>query len=108
MIQVEYAAISASPWVEPFNPNAIPIIPPGTNAVDVAQLARMHAKCCRIYTNRINVYQALKKLILEEYDNMFTSQLEDYMLQYANRSALDIHTHALETNIWFHQPNTTG
>jgi hypothetical protein len=43
MNQVEYAAISASPWVEPFNPNVIPIIPAGTNAVDAAQLERMHA-----------------------------------------------------------------
>jgi hypothetical protein len=39
MSEVEYAAVSASPWVEPFNPNAIPIIPQGTNAVDAAQLA---------------------------------------------------------------------
>jgi hypothetical protein len=70
------------------NPNAVPIIPPGTNTVDAAQLARMHAECRRIYTDRINVDQTLKKLILEAYDNMYTSQLEDYLLQYANRSAL--------------------
>jgi hypothetical protein len=70
MIQVEYVAISASPSVEPFNPNDIPIIPPVTNAVDAAQLARMHAECRRIYTSCINVDQALKKLILEAYDNM--------------------------------------
>jgi hypothetical protein len=43
MTQVEYAAISAFPWVDYFNTNAIPIIPPGTNAVDAAQLAPMHA-----------------------------------------------------------------
>jgi hypothetical protein len=46
--QVEYAAISASPWMEPYNPTAIPIIPPGTNAVDAAQFAQMHAECRRI------------------------------------------------------------
>jgi hypothetical protein len=97
MTQVEYAVISASPWVEAINPNAIPIIPPGTNAVDAAQLARMHAECRRIYTNRINVDQALKKLTLEAYDNMYTSQLEDYLLQYANRSALEILMHLKQT-----------
>jgi hypothetical protein len=97
MSQVEYAAVSASPWVEPFNPNAIPIIPSGTNTVDAAQLARMHAECRRIYTNRINEDQALKKLILEAYDNMYTSQLEDYILQYANRSALEILMHLKHT-----------
>jgi hypothetical protein len=53
----------------------------------------MHAECRRIYTNRINVDQALTKLILEAYDNMYTSKLEDYLLQYANRSALEILMH---------------
>jgi hypothetical protein len=50
----------------------------------------MNAECRRIYTNRINVDQALKKLILEAYDNMYTSQLEYYLLQYTNVSALEI------------------
>jgi hypothetical protein len=97
MNQVEYAAISASPWVEPYNPNAITTIPPCTNVVDAAQIARMHAEFRRIYTNRINVDQALNKLILEAYDNMYTSQLEDYLLQYANRSALEILMHLKQT-----------
>jgi hypothetical protein len=72
MTQVEYATISESPWVEPYNPNAVPIIPPGTTAVDAALIARINAECRRIYMNRINVDQALEKLI----------QLEDYLLQY--------------------------
>jgi hypothetical protein len=57
----------------------------------------MHAECRRIYTNRINVDQAPKKLILEAYYNMYTSQLEDYLLQYANRSALEILMHLKQT-----------
>jgi hypothetical protein len=63
--QVEYAAISASPWVEPYNPNDIPIIPPGINAVDADQIARMHDEVRRIYTNIINLDQALKRIMLE-------------------------------------------
>jgi hypothetical protein len=97
MSQVEYAAVSTSPWVEPFSPNDIPIIPPKTNAMDAAQLARMHAECHRIYTNRINVEQAFNKLILEANDNMYTSQLEDYIFQYANSSALEILRHLKQT-----------
>jgi hypothetical protein len=97
MTQVEYAAISASPWVEPFNPNSISIIPLGTNAVDAAQLARMHAECRRIYTNRINIDQSLTKLILEAYNNIYASQLEDDLLQYADRSALEILMHLKQT-----------
>jgi hypothetical protein len=97
MTQVEYAAISVYPWVEPYNPNAIPIIPPGTNAVDAAQIAPMHNELCRIYTNIINVDQALKRIILESYDTMYTSQLEDYLLQYANLSSLEILMHLKQT-----------
>jgi hypothetical protein len=95
--QVEYAAISSSTWVEPYNPNTIPIIPPGTNALDAAQIARMHDEFRRIYTNIINVDQALKRIILESYKNIYTSQLEDYLLQYANRSALEILMHLKHT-----------
>jgi hypothetical protein len=75
MTQVEYAAISALPLVEPSNPGAIPIISPYANAVDAAQIARMHDEFNRIYTNIINVDQALKRIMLEAYDNMYTSQL---------------------------------
>jgi hypothetical protein len=99
--QVEYAAISASPWVERYNHNVIPIIPPGTNAVDAAKITRMHDEFSHIYTNRINVDQAPKRLILEAYANMYTSQLEHYLLQYANRSALDILMHLKHTYYGF-------
>jgi hypothetical protein len=97
MTQVEYATISTSPWAEPYNPNAVPITPPGTTAVDAAQIAIIHAECRCIYTHRINVDQALEKLILEAYDNIYTYQLEYYLLKYANRSALEILMHLKQT-----------
>jgi hypothetical protein len=65
MTQVDYSTISATPWVEPFTPGSTPSIPAGTNAMGVAQIARLHDEFCRIYTNRINVDQALKRIILE-------------------------------------------
>jgi hypothetical protein len=97
MTQVEYAAISAITWVEPFNTSAIPIIPPGTKAVDADQIAHMHDEFCQIYTNRINVDQAMKIIMLEAYNNMYTSQPDDYLLQYANRSALEVLMHLNQT-----------
>jgi hypothetical protein len=36
-------------------------------------------------------------MILGAHDNMYTSQLEDYLLQYANRSALEILMHLKHT-----------
>jgi hypothetical protein len=38
-----------------------------------------------------------KKLILEAYENIYTSQLEDCLLQYVNRSALEILMHLKQT-----------
>jgi hypothetical protein len=97
MTQVEYAAISVTPWVEHLNPGAIPIIPAGTNTLDADQIARIHDEFCRIYTSGINVDQALKIIILEAYDNMYNSQLQDYLLQYANRSSIDVLMHLKHT-----------
>jgi hypothetical protein len=76
MTQAEYVAISATPWVEPFNPGTIPIIPAGTNKVDTAQISRMHDSFRCIYMNRMNV---------------------DYLLQYANRSAHEVLMHLKQT-----------
>jgi hypothetical protein len=90
MTQVEYSAISATPWVEPYNPVATLLIAAGINAVDAAKIARLRDEFRRIRTNHINVYQALKRIILEAYDNIYTSQLEYYLLKYANRLALEI------------------
>jgi hypothetical protein len=41
--------------------------------------------------------------MLEKYDNMYTSQLEDYLLQHANRSALEVLMH-LKQNYGFINP----
>jgi hypothetical protein len=98
--RVEYSAISATPWVEPYNPGAIPIIETGTNAIDDFQIARLHDEFIRIHTNHINLDKALKRIILEAYDNMYTSQLEDYLLQYSNRSALEIILHLKQTYVF--------
>jgi hypothetical protein len=51
----------------------------------------------RVYTTRANVDQALKRIILEAYRNIYTSQLEDYLLQYIHLSALEILVHLKTT-----------
>jgi hypothetical protein len=56
-------------------------------------MARLHCEFRYIHANRINVDQTLKRVILEAYDNMYTSQLEEYILQYANLSTLEILMH---------------
>jgi hypothetical protein len=97
---LEYSVISAMPWAEPYNPGATPLIAAGTNAVESAHIARLHDEFICIHINRINVEPALKSIILEAYDNMYTSQLDDYLLQYANPSALEISMHLKQTYVF--------
>jgi uncharacterized protein YlbG (UPF0298 family) len=65
--------------------------------VDAAHIAHIHEKFRRIYTNMVNVDQALKRIILEAYGKIYTSQLEDYLLNYANCSALEVLMHLKQT-----------
>jgi hypothetical protein len=78
-------------------PGPIPIIAHGTDPMDAEQLALLHDEFRCIHTNRVDVDQALKRTILEAFDNMYTSQLEDSMPQYENRSALEILVHLQTT-----------
>jgi hypothetical protein len=57
----------------------------------------MHEEFCRIYTNRINVDQAPRRIMLEAYDNMYTYQLESYLLQYANCLVIEVIMHLKQT-----------
>jgi hypothetical protein len=66
-------------------------------------MVRLHDEFRHIHTTRINVYQALKRIIFEAYDNFYSSQLENYVLQYANRSALKMLIH-LKTIYGFINP----
>jgi hypothetical protein len=88
MTQVGHSVIYATPWAESKNPVSTHLISSGTNAVDASQIARLRDEFRGIHTDRINVDQALKRIISEAYNNIYIYQLEDYLLQYVNRSAL--------------------
>jgi hypothetical protein len=74
---VECTTISNTLWAGPCNPGPIPLFVHGTEPLDTVQLARLRDEFRRIYTNNANVYQALKRIILDTYDDMYTSQLEE-------------------------------
>jgi hypothetical protein len=61
----------------------------------------------QVRTNRFNLYQALKRIILVAYDKMYTSQREDYLLQYAKQRAIEMLVH-LKTTYGFINPTQLG
>jgi hypothetical protein len=68
--------------------------------MDAAQLARLPDESRRIDTTRVHVDQSLNSITLEAFDNMCTSQLEYYLLQYANCSALETVVHLCTTYVF--------
>jgi hypothetical protein len=84
MTQIEYTVISGTPCVEPYDLGVITRIATGTDPVNTAQIVRIHDEFRPIHMTHVNVEQAIKCIILEALNNMYTSQLEDYILQYAN------------------------
>jgi hypothetical protein len=90
-------------WVEPYAKWAITLITTDTDPVNTSQILRLHDEFRSVHTAHVNVDQALKCIILEACNNMYTSQMEYYLLQYANRSAYDILAH-LKTTYGFINP----
>jgi hypothetical protein len=101
MNPIEYVVISKMPWAEPHNPGPNTLIAHGAYPMDATQLSHLHDELICIHTNHVDVYQFLKCIILEAYTNMYTSQLEDYLLQYANGSAIEnlVHLHTTYASI---------
>jgi hypothetical protein len=65
-----------------------------TEAV-IAELTRLHREATQVYRTYHNVDQAIKKLILEDFDDAYLNALSDEVVGYANCTSLDILTHLL-------------
>jgi hypothetical protein len=67
----------------------------GMTAAVIAELTRLHREATQVYRTYHNVDQAIKKLILEAFDDAYLNALSDEVVGYANCTSLDILTHLL-------------
>jgi hypothetical protein len=95
MTNEEYFAIAADVFPLPDNPGASPDVVVGMTAVVIAELTRLHCEATQLYRTNHNVDQAIKKMILEAFDDAYLNALSDEVVGYANYTSLDLLTHLL-------------
>jgi hypothetical protein len=95
MTNDEYFAIAADVFLIPNNPGASPEVVVGMTAAVIAELTRLYRKATQVYLTYHNVDQAIKKLILEAFDDAYLNALLDEVVRYAKCMSLDLLTHLL-------------
>jgi 6-pyruvoyl-tetrahydropterin synthase len=64
-------------------------------AAVIVELTRLHHEATQVYRTYHNVDQAIKKLIIEAFDDAYLNAISDDVVRYANCTSLDILTHLL-------------
>jgi hypothetical protein len=77
------------------NPGASAEVVAGMTAAVIAEMTRLHREATQVYRTYHNVDQAIKKLILKDFDDTYIYALSDKVVGYANCTSLDLLTHIL-------------
>jgi hypothetical protein len=95
MTNEEYFAIAVDIFPVPNNPWPSAAVVAGMMAAVIAETTRLHKDATQVYHTYHNVDQAIKKLIIEAFDNAYPNALSDEIVGYANCMSLQILTHLL-------------
>jgi hypothetical protein len=95
MTNEEYYAIVVDVFPVPANPGPSAAVVAGMTAAVIAETTRLHRKATQVYRTYHNVDQAIKKLIIESFDDSYLNALSDEIVGYANCKSLQLLTHLL-------------
>jgi hypothetical protein len=79
----------------PANPGPSAAVVAGMAAAIIAETTRLHREATGVYRTYHNVDQAIKKLIIESFDDAYLNALSDEIVGYANCTPLQLLTHLL-------------
>jgi hypothetical protein len=91
----EYFAITVDVFPVPANPGPSDAVVAGMTAAVIAETTRLHREATQVYRIYHNVDQAIKKLIIESFNDAYLNALSDEIVGYANCTSLQILTHLL-------------
>jgi uncharacterized protein YukE len=95
MINEEYFAIAVDVFPVPNNPGPSAAVVAGTMAAVIVEMTQLHREATQVYRTYHNVDQAIKKLIIESFDDAYINALSDEIVGYANCTSLQLLTHLL-------------
>jgi hypothetical protein len=95
MTNEEYFAIAVDVFPVPNNPGPSAAVVAGMTAAVIAETTRLHREATQVYRTYHNVDQAIKKLIIESFDDAYLNALSDEILGYANCTSLQLLTQLL-------------
>ena len=97
MSPVVYATLSATPFVNPVNPGALPVIPPGTTAAQIQAIIRHHESLLHDWRLFTNIDKALRQQLTAAVNRMYIRALEHPHIGFANVTTLQLLQHLLTT-----------
>jgi hypothetical protein len=95
MTNEEYFAVAVDVFPVPNNPGPSAAVVAGMTAAAIAETTRLHKEATQLYRTYHNVDQAIKKLIIESFDDAYINALSDEIVGDANCTALQLLTHLL-------------
>jgi hypothetical protein len=95
MNKEEYFAIAVDVFPVPANPGPSAAVVAVTTAAVITETTRLHREATQVYRTYHTVDQAIKKLIIESFDDACLNALSDEIVGYANCSSLQLLIHLL-------------
>jgi hypothetical protein len=95
MTNEEYFAVAVDVFPVPNNPGPSAAFVAGMTAAVIAETTRLHKESTQVYHTYHNVDQAIKKLIIESFDDAYLNAFSDEIVGSANCTSLQLLTHLL-------------
>jgi hypothetical protein len=95
MTNEEYIAIAVDVFPVPNNPGPSAAVVTGMTAAVVAETTQLHKEATQVHRTYHNVDRAIKKLIIESFDEAYLNALSDEIVGYANVTSLQLLTRLL-------------
>jgi hypothetical protein len=95
MTNEEYFPIAVDVFPVPKKPGPSAVVVAGMAAAVIAETTQLHREATHVYCTYHNVDQAIKKLIIESFDDAYLNALSDKIVGYTNCTSLQLLTHLL-------------
>jgi hypothetical protein len=93
MMNEESFVIAVNIFPVPNNPGPPAAVVAGMTAAVIAEKTRLHREATQMYRTYHKIDRAIKKLIIESFDDAYLNALSDEIVGYANCTSLQLLTH---------------